>query len=280
MARKFGHSRGLIGLINNFIYLLITKFSFVLLIVVFCTIFMLQKNEYKGYLAVRSAVIDYTAPMIARVGDGFNSVFEIREFFNHIITVYHENEELRNKIENLQIYSHLYEKVRFENVELKKLVKYLDKNENQSFAARVLINSNSPFSRSVIMSVGALEGVYKGQVIVNDKGIVGKVVEVNDHTSRVLLIFDPNSRISVISVKNRERGIAIGNNSNDLELNYMSDGAILEEGEMFISSGDGELIPYGIPVGRVKKLDNNKVIIKPFVNINQLEYVVAIDNSN
>jgi len=279
MARKLAYSRSIIGYTNRFIRIFITKFSFLVLLIAFGVVFILQKNENKIYEASRGAVIDVVAPIISKLGSGFNYIFGLKELVRDIANVYKENQKLKIQLDKMINEVQLFENVISENRELKKLLHYVEAGYEHRLAARIYISSASPFSKSIIISVGADDGAYKGQVIINDKGIVGRVIEVNRKTSRILLITDPNSRISVISEKTRERGIVIGNTSNYLDLKYVRDSAALEEGEVILSSGDGELVPYGIAVGVVKKEGNNKYTVKPFVNIDEIEYVSVIDSS-
>ena len=279
MARYLHNSRKIIT-IGNSATIIIKKFSFIILSMIFITLFILHNNEQKAFVYVRGAMIDYTAPIISKIGDSFNFILKIKTRFCNILNVYKENELLHEKIEMLQMQSYLYDKVIGENAALKKLLQFVKSSNKQYFTARILINSNSPFTRSVVISAGKNQGAFKGQIIVNEKGLVGRIIEVNPNSSRILLITDPSSRISFISAINRERGIIVGNSSSFLDVLYTRDGVNFSENEMVVSSGDSETIPYGIPIGLIEKNKNNQYSVKPFVQIEELEYVIAIAEVN
>jgi rod shape-determining protein MreC len=115
--------------------------------------------------------------------------------------------------------------------------------------------------------------------VVNDAGLAGRVVDVAKKTARVLLLTDINSRIPVISEASRERAIAGGNNSDTLTLIYLPENSKLKVGEKIITSGDGRVLPPGLPVGVVTKIEKGIATVKPFVDNYRLEYVSVIDFS-
>jgi rod shape-determining protein MreC len=131
----------------------------------------------------------------------------------------------------------------------------------------------------VLVNVGKEQHICEGQVVTNEDGMIGRTVGVNNKTSRVLLITDPRSRLPVMGVKSGQKAIASGNGSNFLDLIYTKDNNSFIEDEVVMTSGDGEMIPYGIIIGIIKKLSNTTYIVKPFVNINEVEYVAIIDNT-
>lgn len=261
--------------INNIFYFFSYRILTISTILFFVFLILIQRSDENIVNDLQGKFIDKISPVISAIGDSISFIHKIGQFFEDIVDLYKQNQELKLQVDKMQVYTMLYDKVSAENKELKKLLNYTEDTPWHVMTARILINSNSLFSRNVIISVGQKNDVYKGQIITNESGLIGRVIEVYPSTSRVMLLNDVNSRIPVVSTVSRERAIVAGDGSNILRLLYLREGHKVVEGEMFISSGDGDLIPYGIPVGVAIKIDD-KYKVRPFVNIDQMEYVSLI----
>jgi rod shape-determining protein MreC len=107
--------------------------------------------------------------------------------------------------------------------------------------------------------------------------MVGHVIDIGKKTTRVLLLTDINSRIPVMAETSREHGMAAGANSDTLSLLYLPENSKLQVGEKIVTSGDGALIPPGLPIGVVSKIEKGAVTIQPFADWYRLEYVSVIN---
>ncbi|MBL8548906.1 MAG: rod shape-determining protein MreC [Hyphomonadaceae bacterium] len=128
-----------------------------------------------------------------------------------------------------------------------------------AIAAQLVMDSGGPFTRTLVANAGAEHGVRVGFIALNEHGLVGRVVSVGTHSSRVLLLDDYNSRIPVMGAQSRVRALLRGEASNppnlltrpveaaSPRLDFFSQG--LREGETIITSGDGGLFPRGLKVG-------------------------------
>jgi len=105
---------------------------------------------------------------------------------------------------------------------------------------------------------GELDGVYKGQPVLDAQGLMGQVIEVLPYTSRVILIADSNHAIPVQVNRNGVRAIAVGSGQlNELVLIYVPDTADIKAGDMLVSSGLGNRFPQGYPVGVIKSVEHD-----------------------
>ncbi|MBS0386547.1 MAG: hypothetical protein JSS00_14490 [Proteobacteria bacterium] len=130
-----------------------------------------------------------------------------------------------------------------------------------AIAAQLVLDSGGPFMRTLVANAGAMHGVKVGYIVVNEEGLVGRVVSVGRQTSRVLMLDDYNSRIPVLGEASRVRAVLAGQASHPPELytapfqpqnprlDFIVGAQSLREGERMITSGDGGLYPRGIPVG-------------------------------
>jgi rod shape-determining protein MreC len=137
-----------------------------------------------------------------------------------------------------------------------------------SIAAQLVLDSGGPFTRTLVANAGALHGVKVGYIAVNENGLVGRVVSVGQHTSRVLMLDDYNSRIPVLGEASRVRAVLAGQAARPPELytgpfqmqsprlDFIVGAQNLRDGERIITSGDGGLYPRGIAVG-VARRDHN-----------------------
>lgn len=134
-----------------------------------------------------------------------------------------------------------------------------------SIAAQLVLDSGGPFIRTLVANAGALHGVKVGYIAVNENGLVGRVVSVGQHSSRVLMLDDYNSRIPVMGEASRVRAVLAGQATRRPELSlypyqlqaprmdFIVGAQSLREGERVITSGDGGLYPRGIPVGVARR---------------------------
>jgi rod shape-determining protein MreC len=177
-----------------------------------------------------------------------------------------ENIRLHQLIENLR-------NLEQENEKLRKLMRIKDGANNSVTVAEVITIFSNSFARSAILNVGTSDDISLDNIVRNENGLVGRIIEVSDHWSRMLLITDANSNIPVrIGEANVMAG---GDNSAELQITVQDDVLPIYDGDFVETSGYGEVFVEKIPVGRVKK-DGDRLSIIPFADFNQLKYVSVI----
>lgn len=164
-----------------------------------------------------------------------------------------------------------------ENKSLRDLLNVTPDPQNRYITARILSDSNGAFMRSVTVSAGTGNGVKKGQAVLAGDGLVGRVVEAGQKISRVLLLTDVNSRVPVLLENSLQHAILAGNNSDTAELLHLPSDTRVENGTRLITSGQGGIFPYGVPVGKVvtDKAGDMRVVL--FAEISNLLHVRIID---
>ena len=157
-----------------------------------------------------------------------------------------------------------------ENKNLQKILEteYFNQNLSNILIAKVLVDKNSPFLKSIIINKGTKNSVLKGMPVTKDNYLVGRVVETNYLSSRVLLLNDLNSRIPV-TLDQGAQAILSGSGSTNPILEYLpEDYEIIEDTNVFASGKDGIFTP-GTPIGKT----NDKNEVELFVDPNQLSFV-------
>lgn len=249
--------------------------SIILLLVVALVIFMMQRAGNPWIEHSKRSLMDGSASILSVISYPVRLVTSLQDHFREYVFVLDENRELRKLNRKLEQQVSILLEQAAENQRLHRLIHLAEQSHRVVTAAKILTDVSGPFSHSLLVSAGATHGVQKGMAVVSDDGLVGRVIEVGEVSSRVLLITDINARTPVISELSRERSIAAGTNSEYPELNYLSKDSQLQVGEKVVTSGEGSLFPAGLDVGKIMVSEDGSYHVIPSVAWHRLE-VVAI----
>jgi rod shape-determining protein MreC len=144
-------------------------------------------------------------------------------------------------------------------------------------SAKVIANSGGSFIRSVLVNAGRADNVARGQAAITGEGLVGRIAEVGERASRVLLITDLNSRIPVTIEGSRERAVLAGDNSEQPRLIYLPARPPVKVGDRIVTSGHGGVFPPGLPVGVIASTADGVARVEPFVELSRLDFVRVVD---
>jgi rod shape-determining protein MreC len=168
-----------------------------------------------------------------------------------------------------------------ENIKYKKLIDDYFIEDNEA-VAKVLIDKESPFLRSIVINKGSKNNIKLGMVVLDEGYLVGKIVEVNFFTSRVLLISDINSKIPVSLQPGDIQGIMSGKDKREGVLQYVKDKNLpgINEEMQVLTSGAGGVFKSGIPIGVIEVDEgleiNKEKIVNFHKNFSQLKYVKVV----
>jgi len=144
-----------------------------------------------------------------------------------------------------------------ENIELRELLGASDRISESVIVAELVSVDPDPFSQQIVINKGSEDKVFIGQPVLDSHGLMGQVIDVLPHSSRILLIADSNHAIPVQVNRNGVRAIAVGSGQlGDLNLIYVPDTADIEVGDSLVSSGLGNRYPRGYPVAKVAKIEH------------------------
>ncbi len=125
-------------------------------------------------------------------------------------------------------------------------------------AAHVILDSRGPFADTRLADTGKEKGVEVGNPVMSERGLVGRVIGVTNGASRILLLTDVASRTPVLVDRTDARAILTGDAGPTPKLEYLRGGEPIRDGDRILTSGDGGMIPRGLPVGTaVKGLDGS-----------------------
>ena len=119
--------------------------------------------------------------------------------------------------------------------------------------ARTILDARGPFARTRLADAGSLRGVIEGNPVLSEHGLLGRVVGVTGRVSRIMLLSDIESRTPVLIARTNGRAILTGDGGPNPALGYLRSSQPIREGDRIVSSGDGGVVPRGLPVGSVVK---------------------------
>lgn len=257
--------------------LVIKRFSIILLFIAAFAGIFISNNQSEVAKEARVAAVEASTPITSAIAKPFNFVSDISGSFKTYLFVHSKNAQLVEENRNLRRKLISLINIKNENQALKDLLAYVKDIKSRYISAKVVGNMNSPFQRSLILNVGSRDDVKKGQAVMSEHGLIGRIIEIGSKSSRVLLLNDINSNIPVISSKTRTRAIMSGNNSSKPRLMYLPKDTPLENDEILFTSGDGDIFPPDLQIGTVEKNSDDSFLVKPFAKWQKLEHLSVIE---
>ena len=255
------------------------KFSLLTLVLASAFIIILSNLDFKviRYLKIGINEIVYRSSFVVSIPENFikNTFIEIRDYSTFFVKYKKDREEL-NLLKSKNISSEI---IQFENKELKELINdYVSSSDK--ILAKIIVDQDSPFLKSIIINKGSKDNIKIGTNIYDQSYLVGRVIEVNYKTSRVLLLSDLNSNVPVTIAPQNTQAIITGSGDKYGEIKYIKDGTEdkFSDQSIVYTSGTGAIFKSGIPIGKIKIFQNeitNKFNVEFYSDFSQLKYVFA-----
>ena len=168
-----------------------------------------------------------------------------------------ENEELRNRIAQLEKAARQSTEFALANRRLGELLALRRDVEANAIAAHVIGRSPASWIQTVVIDRGQQHGIEKGMAVLSPDGVVGQVVSVSSHAAQILLVSDPNSAVDVLIQRTRVRGIASGDMQGNVTLKYVERKEDIQIGDVLVTSGFDRIFPKGQVIGTVVNVGTN-----------------------
>ena len=250
------------------------KFSLFTLLIISSFVLSLEYFKTGPVDKFRSITKDVIFKGSSLISSPFVYVREQYYLFQDHMKMYEEYTDLKDKNLKIESLKKEIEYYKSENEVLKNLIDERKILEDNYLLSKVLLDQQSPFLKSVIVNKGINHGIKNGKAVKEKSYFVGKIVNVNYLTSRILLASDLNSKIPVLIEPGRVNAILSGNGNNDYaELEYLPKVNDIKNGDVVYTSGIDGTIDEGIPIGRVFLEDDSK-FVKFFVDFTQLKFVM------
>lgn len=256
-------------------HLLENVFSYPVLIFVGISALLLfvSLTRDSSFEGARGKFSNTVGPVISAVVSPFQAMggfFSNATGFNDLKV---EVEQLKRENERLNEWYYTAQILRAENQSFRELLDVKMDGQDTYLTTKLLIDPGSPYIKTALIAAGQKENIQIGQSVIGQGGFLGRVVEVFPDTARILLINDINSRVPIVIEGTNQRAILAGVNEKNLQLDFVPENITIEKGMKIMTSGDGQLIPLGLPVGQVVSVKDGHIEVEPYADSEKAYYV-------
>lgn len=256
-----------------------TKQKFSLLSLIFLSIFILILSNYDFRIIklIKSGINEVIFRGSYVISTPEKILNYTKKEFEYHLAVHSKVLEYEKQLKEYKSQDLSYAILNFENQKLREqLDDYLVSNE--LIFAKIIIDNDSPYLKSIVLNKGSKDGVLNGMVVLDQNYLVGKIIDVNYTTSRVLLLSDINSKIPISISPNNLQAIVSGTGGELAKIEFLKKDHYkkIESNSIVYTSGTAGLIKSGIPIGKIKKIENTSVEnmnVEFFSDFSQLQYV-------
>jgi rod shape-determining protein MreC len=223
---------------------------------------------------LRTASADMLRPVMEAVTIPVRGIAGLMQNKTELLNAHEENKTLRAENETLRHWQAVAQALKAENETLRALAAYRPSEQVEYITARVIAQSPSAYSGTMMINAGAEQGIISLQPVIDAYGLVGRAVEVGDRTARVLLLSDNASRVPVITGDSRQQAILTGTGDELMRLNFVvGEPQNIKLGETVMTTSEGGLIPDSVMVGTIFRRDATGLLVKPLRPLARSEYV-------
>ena len=238
---------------------------------------------------IQSFITQVTSPAQLGATGATENATSFVDFVLEFRTLRQRNSELEQINSNLLVENFRLREVERENQQLREMLEFATTRpglelRGAQIVARVIGQESNNFLDFIMLDLGSVHGIAVGMPVVTDQGLVGRISEVTNTTSKVLLITDISSSVNALLQSSRVNGVVRGSPAGDLVMDYIPQGALFSVGEIVLTSGLGGNFPKGIPLGQVVDIRQRDIdvfqqaVVQPTVDFGSLELVMVVTN--
>ena len=241
-------------------------------------LFLLWRIDSPRVERFRAQVVDKVVPSFEWAMAPVTGTINILRDFQSYQRIYQQNQELRRELQQMKAWKEAALQLEQENARL------LDLNNVQLdprltfITGVVMADSGSPFRQSVLINVGARDGIVDGWAAMDGLGLVGRISGVGDRTARVVLLTDTSSRIPVTIQPSGQKALVVGDNTAAPPVDFIEDADQLRAGDRVLTSGDGGVFPPGLAIGQIAKDPGGRVRVRLAADYERLEFLRVLRN--
>jgi len=254
-----------------------------LLLLILVSLILLLSSLYSAEASVfrkaRETVLQAASPILEIFAGPISAVQDVFGQVGDYFSILEQNKALREENAQLRQWMGEARKLRATIANFEALDAYHAPPEATPINGFIIGETNDAYAHSMIVNVGNKDGVKRGLAVVDDLGLVGRIVDVSGNASRTLLLTDVQSRVPVYVDGIFVDGILAGRSDGKPVISYTIEGdfSALEEGMEVLTSGAGGSLPRGLPVGLVARIGDGEAIIDLHVNYARTRMVRVID---
>lgn len=244
------------------------------LLAVFClAIFVLWRIDSPRVERFRAALIDRFVPSFEWASVPAQKVAGMVEDFQSYQRIWEQNQELRRELQQMKAWKEAAVQLEQQNAKLLALNSVRLDPKLTSVSGVVVADSGSPFRQSLLLNIGAQDGIRDGWATMDGLGLVGRISGVGQSTSRVLLLTDAASRIPITIQPSGQRAILAGDNTAAPHVDFLENPDLVRPGDQVVTSGDGGLFPSGLLVGQLTIGRDGRQRVRLSADYERLEFL-------
>lgn len=244
-----------------------------LLVVILGAIFLLWRIDSPRVERFRAQVTDKFVPNLSWAMAPVTGSINLLRDFQSYQRLAAQNQELRSELRRMQTWKEAALQLEQENARLLDLNKVRLDPRLTYVTGVVLADSGSPFRQSVLLNVGARDGLVEGWATMDGIGLVGRISGLGENTARVILLTDTSSRIPAVIQPSGQRAIIAGDNSSAPPIDFLENPDLVRPGDRVISSGDGGVFPEGLLIGQIAADPSGRLRVRLAADFERLEFL-------
>ena len=249
-----------------------------ILILCLTGLFILWRIDSPRVERLRAEITDTFVPGFEWVLTPLTATVNLFRDFQSYQRVVSQNEELRRELQQMKAWREAALQLEQENARLLDLNKVRIDPRLTHVTGVVLADSGSPFRQSVLLNVGARDGIVDGWATMDGIGLVGRISGVGKNTSRVILLTDTASRIPAVIQPSGQRAIIQGDNTAAPPITFVENRDAVRPGDRVVTSGDGGVFPGGLLIGQLAEDPNGRLRVRLAADYERLKFLRVLRN--
>ncbi|MEL7092373.1 MAG: rod shape-determining protein MreC [Pseudomonadota bacterium] len=235
--------------------------------------FLLWRIDSPRVERFRAQVTDAIVPNMDWAMAPVTGTINLFRDFQSYRRIAEQNAELRRELRQMEAWKEAALQLEQENARLLDLNNVRLDPRLTYITGVVLADSGSPFRQSVLLNVGARDGIVEGWATMDGLGLVGRISGVAQNTSRVIMVTDASSRVPAVIQPSGQKAIIAGDNTAAPPIDFLENPDLVRPGDLVITSGDGGVFPAGLLIGQVAEDPGGRLRVRPAADFERLEFL-------
>ena len=243
------------------------------LIIVFGALFLLWRIDSPRVERFRTAFVDAVVPNMDWAMAPVTRASRMIEDFRSYARIYEQNQELRRELQQMRAWREAALQLEQRNAQLLDLAQVRLDPQLTHVTGVVMADAGSPYRKSVLINVGARDGIVDGWAVMDGLGLAGRIAGVGQRSSRVILLTDTNSRVPVSLQPSGQRALLSGDNGPVPVLEFIESPEDVRPGDRVVSASDGGVFPPGLLVGEVVQGTDRRLRVRLAADYGRLDFL-------
>nr|WP_255723110.1 rod shape-determining protein MreC [Thalassobius sp. Cn5-15] len=248
------------------------------LVLLLVAIFIVWRIDNPRVERLRAQVVDQVVPSFDWAMAPVTGAVNLVRDFQSYSRIVEQNQELRRELQQMKAWKEAAQQLRDENARLLDLNNVRLDPRLTYVTGVVLADSGSPFRQSVLLNVGARDGILDGWATMDGIGLVGRISGVGQRTARVILLTDTSSQLPITLQPAGQQAILSGDNTAAPLVTFLENPDLVRAGDRVVTSGDGGVFPAGVLVGHLAEDPSGRLRVRLSADYERLKFLRVLRN--